>query len=398
MRIPSFAVKNLKRRVVRTVVLMLAVCVVTGTLFAASIFILSMQTALKIGTYRLGADVLVVPEKYEKQARSALLSGEPTSFYMSRDVLDKTRKIDGVKVATPQIFIKPASFTCCYNVEVFLIAFDPATDFTVVPWVERHLRKKLGTDEVITGREIPVIVGDTLPFFGTLFKVVGTMEPTGMNFFDRSVFMTIDDAYRMAEESKAKSMQPIDVPKSVISAVLIQVADDYTPDRVALRLEHDIPGVRAIASDEVIGTVRRQLGGLLKGIYVISSVLWLLALLLMAFAFYMIVNERKREIGVIRAMGARKSHVFRLIVTEALAISLLGGILGLIVGAGSIGFFSRLIIHSLKVPYLLPPLPTLLELTGASVVFSLLTGFLAVIVPALSAANMEPYDAIRRGE
>jgi putative ABC transport system permease protein len=398
MRIPSFAIKNLKRRVVRTVVLMLAVCVVTGTLFSASIFILSMQTALKIGTYRLGADVLVVPEQYEKQAPSALLSGEPTSFYMSRDVLEKAKKVEGVKVATPQIFIKPASFTCCFNVEVFLIAFDPATDFTVMPWMERNLRKKLGTDDVITGREVPVIVGDTLPFFGTLFKVAGTMEPTGMSFFDRSVFMTIDDAYRMAEESKTKSMQPIDVPKSVISAVLIQVAEDYTPDRVALRLEHDIPGVRAIASDEVIGTVRRQLGGLLKGIYIISGVVWLLALLLMGFAFYMIVNERKREIGVVRAMGARKSHVFKLIVTEALAISLLGGILGLIIGAGAIGSSSKLIVRSLKVPYLLPPLPMLIELTAAAIVFSLLTGFLAVIVPALSAANMEPYEAIRSGE
>jgi ABC-type antimicrobial peptide transport system permease subunit len=40
----------------------------------------------------------------------------------------------------------------------------------------------------------------------------------------------------------------------------------------------------------------------------------------------------------------------------------------------------------------------LLELMAAAIVFSLLTGFLAVVVPALSAANMEPYEAIRRGE
>lgn len=398
MRIPSFAIKNLKRKIARTVVLMLAVSVVTGTLFSASIFMASMQTALKIGTYRLGADVLIVPEQYEAQARSALLSGEPTSFYMSRDILEKAKKVEGVKVATPQVFIKPTSFTCCFNVDVFLIAFDPATDFTVMPWAETHLKKRLGSEEIITGREVPVVVGDTLPFFGTFFKVAGTMEPTGMNFFDKSVFMTIDDAYRMAEESRTKAMQPIDVPKSVISTVLVQVGEDYTPDRVAIRLEHNIPGIRAIASDEIIGTVRRQLGRLFNGIYIIGGVLWLLALLLMGFAFYMIVNERQREIGVLRAMGALKRHVFGLIITEALTISMIGGIMGLACGTIILTLKKNLIIQGLKLPYLLPPAPVLLELMVAAIAFALLTGFLAVILPALSASNMEPYEAIRRGE
>src|SRR5271169_7184532 len=256
LNIVSIAVKNLSRKIVRTVMLLLAVSVVTGTIFFATLFISSMQNALKIGTYRLGADILVVPEKNAAEARSALLAGEPASFYMDKAMLEKVRQVDGVKEATPQLFIKPTSFTCCYNVDVFLVAFDPLSDFTITPWLERNIKKPLSGNEVITGRSVPVIAGDTIPFYGTPFTVVGTLEPTGMKFFDRTVFMTMDAAYGMAASSKTKAIQPISIEKDKISAVLVKVQDDFTPDRVAIRIEHDIDGVKAIASDEVLNTVR----------------------------------------------------------------------------------------------------------------------------------------------
>jgi putative ABC transport system permease protein len=394
----SFSIKNLRRKIIRTILLLLAVTVVTGTLFSATLFITSMRNALKIGTYRLGADVLVVPEKYVSEARSALLSGEPTSFYMDRAVLDKVRNVEGVKRASPQLFIKPTSFTCCYNVNAFLVAFDPETDFTVTPWLEKNLRKTLVGNEVITGRSMPIMAGDTIPFFGTPFKVMGTMEPTGMKFFDQSVFMTMDAAYRMAENSKNNSMQPIALEKDKISAVLVQVKEGFTPDRITIRIEHDVDGVKAIASDEVISTVRKQLSGLIKGIFVISAVLWILALLMMGFAFYMIVNERQRELGLLRSMGAKKTHVFRIIITEALLISISGGVAGLVTGSALLLTFKDLILHSLKLPYLLPSPPVLAELVAAAIIFSLVTGLLSSLVPAVMASRMEPYEAIRKGE
>ena len=398
IKILSLALRNLRRKFIRTLVLVLIVAVVTGTLLGATIFISGMRNALRIGTYRLGADVLVVPEKNENQAKAALLAGEPASFYMDREVLGKVRQIEGVKRAAPQLFIKPTSFTCCYNVEAFLVAFDPETDFTITPWLEKNLGKPLTGSEVITGSSMPVIAGDTLPFFGTPFTVAGTMEPTGMKFFDQSVFMTMDAAYAMAENSKTKSMQPVELDRDRISAVLVQVQEDFTPERAAIRIEHDIDGVRAIASDEVVSTVRRQLGGLLKGILAISAVLWVLALLMMGFAFYMIVNERQRELGLLRAMGAKKRHIFRLIVSEAVIVSLGGGVLGIVAGSALLWSFRDTIVQGLKLPYLLPSVGVLAELTAGALGFSIFTGLLSSVLPAASAGAMEPYEAIREGE
>lgn len=97
----KLAVNNLRRKLVRTILLMLVAAVVSGTLLGATVFIFGMQNALKIGTYRLGADILVVPAKNEEQARTALLAGKPTSFYMDRQVLEKIKKLEGVKQASP---------------------------------------------------------------------------------------------------------------------------------------------------------------------------------------------------------------------------------------------------------------------------------------------------------
>jgi putative ABC transport system permease protein len=394
----GLALRNLKRKLVRSVILLLIVALVTGTLVGATIFISGMQNALKIGTYRLGADVLVVPAGNESQAKTALLAGEPVSFYMGRSIFERVRNIEGVKNASPQVFIKPASFTCCYNVETFLVAFDPETDFTVNPWLEKKLKKALKGNEIIAGGSMPLLTGDTIPFFGTEFVVAGTMEPTGMKFFDQSVFMTMDAAYSMAEASKEKSMQPIELKNDSISAVLVQVQDGFTPGRVAIRIEHDIDGVKAIASDEIINTVRRQLNGLLKGIVAVSAVLWGLALLMTGFAFYMIVNERQRELGLLRAMGAKKKHIFAMIIAEASAIFTLGGIVGLIIGAALLFSFKGLILQSLKLPYLLPSGWILTELMLSAVILSLLSGVLSSLLPAASASRMEPYEAIRKGE
>jgi len=398
MNIPYVALKNLRRKLTRTWLLFAIVAVVSCTLFSATLFLKSINNALRIGTYRLGADIMVVPESAETKAKAALLSGEPTQFLMDKSVLDQVKAIDGIKQVTPQLFVKPSSFSCCFNVDVFLVAFDPETDFTVKPWLEKHLSRALAHNEIITGRSVPVIIGDKLLFFGTTFTVAGTMEATGMDFFDRAVFMSLDDAYGMAENSKTKAVQPIEIGRDQISTVLVQVNEDFTPDRAAIRIEHDVNGVKALVSDTIISTVRKQLSGLIKGILIISVILWFIVLLIMAFAFYMIVNERRREIGILRAMGANRGHIAKIILYEATLLSATGGTAGIVLGFGLLISFKDLMLHYLKLPYLFPSAPELITLTAGAFLVSIITGLSAALLPTLSVLRVEPYEAIRSAE
>jgi putative ABC transport system permease protein len=392
------AVRNIKRKLFRTVSIIISVAVVSGTLFSATMVIYSVKRSIDVGTERLGADVLVVPASAEMKARSALISGEPSTFYMPRSVLGQVAKVEGVEKVTPQVFIESSQFSCCYVANVLLVGFDPATDFSVTSWLSDFSAGKFKDNDIIVGREIPTLKGRTLKFYGHEFNVVGVLAPTGMHYLDNSAFMTMNSAYTMAAESSKKAMKKLEVTPDQISTVLVKVKEGYTPQRVAVKINYAVDGVKAIASSEVISTVKEQLSRLFTYLITIGGIVWVMALLLIGVVFSMIVNERQREIGLFRALGAKKGFMFRLLIMEASLLTTTGGLIGVLCGWVLVFSFKNLITRELNVPYLWPPVSFTVALLVGCIVVSLVTGVLAALYPASISARMEPYNAIRKGE
>jgi putative ABC transport system permease protein len=392
------AVRNIRRKVFRTASIMLSVAVVSGTLFSATMVIYSVKQSIRVGTERLGADVLVVPAEAEQKARTALITGTPSTYYMDRSVIDKVKAVEGVAAVTPQVFIKSSQFSCCYVGNVLLIGFDPATDFSVTSWMSNFSRKTFTDNDIIVGREIPTLEGRELIFYGHPFKVVGVLAQTGMSYLDNSAFMTMKAAYEMAAESGKKALKKVDVTPNEISTVLVKVADGYSPQRVAVRINFQVDGVKAIPSNEVIATVKEHLNKLFTFLFAIGGIIWVMALLLIGVVFSMIVNERQREIGLFRAIGAKKGFMFRLIMAEAALLTTIGGLIGVVGGGIMVISFKNLIMAKLNVPYLWPSNVFIGELLIGCILMALVTGVLAALYPAAISARMEPYNAIRKGE
>ncbi len=399
MNLLSVVRKNIRKKLFRSIAIMLSVMVVSATLFAVTTIMESVETSLKKGTARLGADIMVVPAKAENAARSALLSGEPTTFYMDSDVENKIRTIEGVKSAAGQIFLQSTTYQCCDIGKMLLIGFDPRNDFTIMPWLTEELKRPLADDEVIMGRGITAYrVGDWIKLYGMEFTIAGMLEETGMKFLDESVFMPISAVRKVVENSKKEGVKKVDLPADKISTIFVRVNPDISPARVAIFIEHDIEGVKAIVSEQVISSVRQQLFMLLRSTLFISIILWVLSLLLIGVVFSMIVNERQREIGLLRAMGATKGNIFQLIMSEAAILSLAGGLIGILLGGGFLYTFKGFIRTSLQIPYLWPSVPVFAALIMACLCMSFITGTGAALYPAIRSMRMEPYEAIRRGE
>ncbi len=407
----GIALKNMRRKLFRSLAITLSVTVVATTLFAVTTIMDSVELSLQRGTQRLGADIMVVPADAENEAKAVLLAGEPSTFYMDKAIEDKVRKVEGVDKAASQIFLETAQYKCCDVADMLLIGFDPENDFTITPWLSDTLRRGLDAKEVIMGRTISSFnVGFIIQLYGLDFKIAGMLEETGMDFIDDSIFMPYKSMQNIIENSeksqnkkkrkkqKKETVKAVKLMKDQISTVLVQVKPEIAAERVALYIENQIEGVKALVSEQIISSVRKQLFILLRSILSISVILWVMSLLLIGVVFSMIVNERRRELGMLRAMGAKKKHVFGLIISEAAILSLLGGISGIALGSIVLHFLKETIQATLNIPYLWPTPTDFIFLIIVCLVLSLLTGIGAALIPALRATFVEPYTAIRGGE
>lgn len=100
---------------------------------------------------------------------------------------------------------------------------------------------------------------------------------------------------------------------------------------------------------------------------------------------FVTVKERTREIGTLKAIGAKKREILAQFLAEAVVISLAGGVLGVIVGFGAVPLLEY---------FELPALPSVYGLL-LGLVFSVVTGVFFGFYPALKAAELNPIDALR---
>ena len=102
------------------------------------------------------------------------------------------------------------------------------------------------------------------------------------------------------------------------------------------------------------------------------------------------VNERKREIGIFRAIGFRKSHVVRIIFLEALIVGLIAGVVGYLLGLGISQIIGPIITGVKGGKMVIDPL-----LIFGAIFLSGLIGILSSAYPALHASKMDPTVALR---
>jgi putative ABC transport system permease protein len=148
----SLALQNLGRRKARTLLLLTAVAICSGAVFTGAVLMQSIESSMSVGFTRLGADMLVVPAGTLTNITAALLTAEPTDLTLDDRVLSGLEALEGVQRAAPQlVFRTDASGYKGRGEVVDLIAFDPARDITVQPWLAQHLDRPLRKGDVIIG-------------------------------------------------------------------------------------------------------------------------------------------------------------------------------------------------------------------------------------------------------
>ena len=125
-----------------------------------------------------------------------------------------------------------------------------------------------------------------------------------------------------------------DLPPDRVSAFLVRLAPGARMDEVRFALAR-MRDVRIVEGNPVQTASRQALSTLLIGGVVFAAFQFVALLILVSLLFSAIVRERYREVGLLRAMGARPAQVIIMILAEAALITGLGGLAGLVLGVAA---------------------------------------------------------------
>ena len=396
MNLYQLALKNISGSAFRSWVVMLCALLVASLALGTTLVMRGAQKSLRLAIDRLGADIVVVPEGTETKVESALLMGHPTEVWMPQEQLARIAAVPGVQAVSPQVFLSTLTNASCCSVEdMFLIAYEPETDFTLTPWLEEEIGDALHLGEVVGGTYVFVPEGEqNIQIYGYHVTLKANMEPTGTGL-DQSMFLTMETAKDIARISRTMAERPLEIPSDEISAVMVKLEPGQDPYDVALEMMHDVSGITPIESPNLFQAYRKQMSGLQTGIFLAMGVTLTLSVTLIGLIFSMAANERRRELGVLRAMGATRRFVFQSLLTEAGLLALAGGVAGIFLTVLIVYLFRRLITVTLGIPFLLPSPATLLPQIAGGLLLALLAATLAAMLPAYRISHLDPSVAMR---
>jgi len=251
----------------------------------------------------------------------------------------------------------------------------------------RHNIVILGAD--VVDKLFPFVypVGENVLIDGHRFEVAGITERRG-NILGQSQdnFVTIPystftkyygENHSIGIAVKAKSTELLPEAMDQVVAILRIVR------KVPPGAENDF---EIVTADSIMNTLRNLTGFVFIAAVVICAISLVVGGIGIMNIMLVSVTERTREIGIRKAVGAKKRHILNQFLTEAVGICLMGGLIGVIFGA----IIGVLIGRALKLP---PVIPIWSVFLGVG--FSLLIGIIFGTYPAMKAAKLDPIEALR---
>ncbi len=397
-----YAVQGLRHRKLRSWLTMIGIFI--G--IAAVVALMGLGEGLRgaiVGQFGfIGPDVLGV------QASGINFAGPPGQAVvkpLTEDLTEKIKRINGVEAAINRYI---QSGTLEFNDRQDIIftwnvpegknraVFEDMIDLRVQ---KGRLLKDGDKFKVVVGNDFTkkdrfgksVQIGNTILFNGQAFDVIGIFEKRGSFIFDSAIVM--NENVLVSEFRKDDS----------VNVIAVKVKDLKTIDKVQQNLETLLRKERDVREGEEDFLVEspenalQTLDSTLFGVQLFISIIAFVSIIVggigIANTMYTSVLERTKEIGIMKAIGAKNSTIFTIFFVESGFLGLVGGVIGVILGlilAYSFAFAGRQALGSELIKA-----DVGLGLIVMALMFSVGAGLAAGIVPALQASKKTPVESMR---
>ncbi len=393
MTLLYLVLQGLKERRFRSLLILFFVLVLTGFLSATTVILRGVEKNLRSGMEKLGADIIVIPYDITERAQKEVLAGRlGTTDWMPADNVRRISEMEAVEKVSPRLYletIKGSPYST--GDELFVVAFDPKTDFTILCWLKGKLQEPLKIGDALGGASINrIATSERVLVNGYALTLVGKLEPTGI-WFDQTLFVTFDTARDMIARGATSGHVSLDT----ITNITVELKPGYDAAKMAMEMVLVAPGIWPVQAPKLMTILAAQRAGLIKSLFIALGIIWTLAVVLTGFVFSLIVNERRREIGMLRAAGASRNFIFRLFLTESAILAIGGGAAGIILSMLFLYLMRSWLMSTLEIRVLLPSLPGLVAFTLGSFLIALIFVFPALLYPAVRASRLDPAVAMR---
>jgi putative ABC transport system permease protein len=400
----KIALRNLRTRSLRSWLTILGI--VIGIFLIVSLLSLSqgVKEAINQQMEAMGGDMIMVMPGSEDNMMGMMVGGEVLE---KQDILaiEKTKGVKDVLIMSYR------GIVARYEEEAKMVFL------TGLPWdeslelLERYQGWDLfdgewpvsGKKEVAVGKqwaidvfEKKVKVGQEIIMKGRKFKIVGILNPLGSKSDDSNIYLDIGLYQNLTGEKKGSAR-----------VAMVMIEEGLTPDKVAEEIKESLQKTRkriagedttdfaVVTSEKMIGAANSILGIIQSAVILFSSLAILVGGIGITNTMFTSIRERTREIGTMKAIGAKNSAVLTIFLVEAGIIGLIGGAGGIVLGIICAKII-ELYAQSNPVFYFSISISPSLVLFG--LVFSVLVGCIAGFFPARKAARLKPVEALRRYE
>ena len=396
MRETRLIARDLRGTKFRTTAVMISVAVLVSLLLSTSVLEVGSRKASLVGSEKFGADLMLLPPltpttfSYET-ASAPIFVVERSEGYVDGSLVALMTSLPGVVEASPQLFVGKLNDTAA-GVIPNLVAFDPKTDFVVRAWSDASLDSLQGS-EAVAGPSAGVAVGDHVRYRSLDLTVQGILRPTNGSL-DRAVLFPIQTAYSSPQSVADQNGFRV----GSVTAVLVKLSPDASVDSVQTKVKNDLGSYRVVEASGLVARVRVDTTGLASYELIAEITMAISVFILMGLVFTMTTNERSRQLGLLRSLGATTRFIFANVLKEAGLTAAVGSVLGLALGELVVYFGEGFLVATFNISLLSPDFAEYLVLISRSVTLGVVTGTAAAVLPAYRVIRRDPYEAIRKGE